>query len=47
MDEMLQNAVSIYCDIRVKRDNGVWVPIFIDYIIRLLIARAFVAGKNS
>ena len=47
VDEMLQNAISLYCDIRVKKDNGAWYPVFLDLIIRLQIARAFIAGKNS
>ena len=45
VDELLQDSITLYSDIRFKKNSGAWQPIFIDYIIRLIIVRAFVANQ--
>ena len=47
VDDLLQDAITLYCDIRFKKRSGAWQPVFIDLIIRLIIARSFVANKNN
>ena len=47
IDNTLQRSITLYCDLRYQRSNGAWQPIFIDLIIRLLIARAFAINQNN
>ena len=47
VDYLLEDAIVLYCDIRYKKRSGAWQPIFIDLIIRLIIARSFVLNKTN
>ena len=46
VDNLLQDSIALYCDLRYrKKRSGAWQPIFVDMIIKLIIARAFVVNQ--
>ena len=47
VDNLLQDSIALYCDLRYQKRSGAWQPIFVDMIIRLIIARAFVVNQNN